>query len=109
MRVAYVIILIAAVIIAVIFAVQNSAPITVAFFGWSATASMSLVLVLTLGAGILIGMLILVPSIWKRMRALSVQKKKTREFQKQQKEDETSSTPEAAQAENPSPEQNKGK
>ncbi len=82
MRVFYIVLLIAVAVLAVIFAVQNSAPITVSFFGWSAQASMSIVLVLTFAAGILIGMLLLFPSIWKRMRALSAQKRKTSEARK---------------------------
>lgn len=86
MRIFYIILLIAVVIAAVVFAVQNSAPITVAFFGLTANASMSIVLVITFSAGILLGMFLLLPSIWKRMRALSVQKKKTRHAERQLKE-----------------------
>ncbi|HOR48410.1 MAG TPA: LapA family protein [Rectinema sp.] len=86
MRVFYIVLLIAVAILAVIFAVQNSVPITVSFFAWSAQASMSIVLVLTFAAGILIGMLLLFPSIWKRMRELSAQKKKTNEAKKLVKE-----------------------
>ncbi|OQB95144.1 MAG: hypothetical protein BWX81_02112 [Spirochaetes bacterium ADurb.Bin110] len=86
MKVFYIVLLIGVAILAVIFAVQNSAPITVSFFGWSAQASMSIVLVLTFAAGILIGMLLLFPSVWKRMRALSAEKKKTSKAEKLAKE-----------------------
>lgn|GEM_PF-574223 len=86
MRIFYIILLIVVVIVAVVFAGQNSAPITVAFFGLTAHASMSVVLVITFAAGILLGMFLLLPSIWKRMRALSVQKKKTRVVERQLKE-----------------------
>lgn len=85
MRIFYVILLLVAIIAAVIFAGQNSAPVTVTFFGLTANASMSVVLVITFAAGILLGMLLLLPSVWKRMRALSVQKKKAREFENQLK------------------------
>ena len=99
MRVFYIVLLIAVAVLAVIFAVQNSAPITVSFFGWSAQASMSIVLVLTFAAGILIGMLLLFPSIWKRMRALSAQKRKTSEARKETQETKASPSPEAGQEE----------
>lgn len=83
MRIFYVILLIVLVIAAVVFAVQNSAPVTIAFLGLSANASMSIVLVITFATGILLGMFLLLPSVWKRMRALSAQKKKTREVEDQ--------------------------
>jgi uncharacterized integral membrane protein len=79
MRIFYVILLIVLVIAAVVFAVQNSAPVTVTFLGLSANASMSIVLVITFAAGILLGMSLLLPSVWKRMRALSSLKKQARE------------------------------
>ncbi len=86
MRIFYIILLLVVVIAVAVFAGQNSTPITVAFFGLTAHASMSVVLVITFAAGILLGMLLLLPSIWKRMRALSVQKKKTRIVERQLKE-----------------------
>ncbi len=85
MRIFYIIFLIAVVIVAVVFAGQNSAPVTVAFLGWSANSSMSLVLVITFAVGILLGMLLLLPSVWKRTRALSAHKKKLRETENQLK------------------------
>jgi len=99
MRVFYIVLLIAVAILAVIFAVQNSVPITVSFFGWSAQASMSIVLVLTFAAGILIGMLLLFPSIWKRMRELSAQKKKTNEAKKLVKETQEAQALSSSEAE----------
>ena len=98
MRVFYIVLLIAVAILAVIFAVQNSVPITVSFFGWSSQASMSIVLVLTFAAGILIGMLLLFPSIWKRMRELSAQKKKTNEAKKLVKETQEAQALSSSQA-----------
>jgi len=79
MRIVYIILLIVLIIAVVVFAVQNSGPITVAFLGWSANASMSIVLVITLAAGIVLGMLLLLPSVWKQMRSLSSLKKKAHE------------------------------
>jgi uncharacterized integral membrane protein len=83
MRIVYIIVMILVAIVAVVFAAQNSTPVTVTLCGLTANASLSIVLVITLGAGILLGMLFLLPSILKRMRALSTQKKKTRTFEKQ--------------------------
>lgn len=82
MRIVYIILMILVAIVAVVFAAQNSTPVTVTLFGLTANASLSIVLVITFGAGILLGMLFLLPSILKRMRALSTQKKKTRSFEK---------------------------
>ncbi len=85
MRIFYIILWIVLIIAVVVFAVQNTVPVTVAFLGWSANASMSIVLVITLAVGVLLGMLLLLPSVWRRMRALSAQKKKTREVENQLK------------------------
>jgi len=81
MRIVYIILLIVLIIavVVVVFAVQNSGPITVAFLGWSANASMSIVLVITLAVGIVLGMLLLLPSVWKQMRSLTALKKKAHE------------------------------
>lgn len=106
MRIFYIILLIIAIIAAVVFAVQNSTPITVAFFGLTAQASMSIVLVVTFAAGILLGMFLLLPSIWKRMRALSAQKKKTRHFERQLKDAAT--VPDAASGQAPAAETGSG-
>lgn len=85
MRIFYIVLLIVLIVAVVVFAVQNSVSVTVAFLGWSANASMSIVLVITLAVGVLLGMFLLLPSVWKRMRALSAQKKKTREVENQLK------------------------
>ena len=53
-------------VVCVVFAVQNSAVITVSFLAWEANASLALILMITLGAGILIGYLAGLPSVWKR-------------------------------------------
>lgn len=47
--------------IAVVFALQNINVITVVFFGWQMTGSLSLILLLSILAGILITLLILLP------------------------------------------------
>ena len=47
--------------VAVVFALQNIDVITVIFFGWHLTGSLSIILILTLMAGILVTLLILLP------------------------------------------------
>lgn len=47
--------------IAVVFALQNIDVITVIFFGWQVTGSLSLILLLTMLAGVLVTLLILLP------------------------------------------------
>ena len=49
-----------------LFAIQNSSVITVWFLGWEWDASLALVLILTLGVGILIGYLAGLPSSLKK-------------------------------------------
>lgn len=54
------------VILAVIFAAQNSSIVNISFFSWSAAGSFSLILILTLTLGILVGVIIMAPSVFKR-------------------------------------------
>jgi putative membrane protein len=53
-------------VLSVVFAVQNSAVITVSFLAWEVDASLALVLMITLIAGVLIGYLSGLPSAWRR-------------------------------------------
>lgn len=63
-------------IIAVIFALQNLAAVTVTFFVWSIHGSLALVLLVTLAAGVLISVLASFPG-WARSKwTISSQKKK---------------------------------
>jgi uncharacterized integral membrane protein len=63
-------------ILAVIFAVQNTAPVAVVFFSWQIEGSLALVVLIALAVGVLIGMLVLTPSVVKRSLSLSGQRKK---------------------------------
>jgi uncharacterized integral membrane protein len=65
MTVALITIIILAVV-SVVFAVQNSAVITVSFLAWQVDASLALILMITLVVGILIGYLAGLPSVWRR-------------------------------------------
>ena len=52
-------------IVAVIFAVQNTAPVTVSFLTWNFTGSLAIVLIATLGAGVLSTLAMLSPLLVK--------------------------------------------
>jgi len=83
MHVFYIVLLIIVAVLAVIFAIQNSAAVVVTFFGLTANASMSLILVITLAVGIIIGMILLLPTLIRQKHTISAQKKKEKEIAKQ--------------------------
>lgn len=71
--------LIAAIIVAilgVVFALQNAVPITVSFLTWRFESSLALVLLITLALGILMSLLVSVPSMIRTKKIISNQKKK---------------------------------
>ncbi len=80
-------------IIAVIFALQNTAAVTVSFFVWQFHESLALVLLLTVILGVLIGILTILPgSIRSKWRISSHRKKvdileKALQAEKVQRED----------------------
>jgi len=61
--------------LAVIFALQNSVPVVVNFLPWEFQGSLALVLLLTLALGVIVGLLVSVPSIIGRSRRISHQQK----------------------------------
>ncbi len=63
-------------IVAVIFALQNTALIMVSFFAWQFEQSLALVLLLTVILGVLIGVLTILPGSIRSKWRLSSQKKK---------------------------------
>jgi putative membrane protein len=68
-------------ILAVVFALQNAVPITVSFLTWRFESSLALVLLITLGLGILMSLLVSVPSVIKKMKVISSQKKKIQKLE----------------------------
>lgn len=72
----YLIIALLIAVLAVVFALQNSMLVTVSFFSWTVTGSLSLVLLATLAIGVLIGLLVLVPSLLKKTIKSSSQRKR---------------------------------
>ncbi|HBY56445.1 MAG TPA: DUF1049 domain-containing protein [Candidatus Atribacteria bacterium] len=68
-------------ILAVVFALQNAVPIKVSFLTWKFESSLALVLLITVALGIIMGLLVSVPSKIKRMKLISSQKKKIQELE----------------------------
>jgi uncharacterized integral membrane protein len=62
--------------IAVIFALQNTMLVTISFLSWTISGSLSLVLLATLAIGVLIGLLVLTPSVLKKTIKISSQRKR---------------------------------
>jgi len=68
-------------ILAVVFALQNAVPITVSFLTWRFESSLALVLLIALALGILMSLLVSVPSVIKKIKLISSQKKKIQELE----------------------------
>ena len=72
----FIIIALVIAVIAVIFALQNLAAVTVSFFIWSIHGSLALVLLVTLAVGVLISLLASLPGLFRGKWITSSQKKK---------------------------------
>lgn len=83
MKILYLVIVLLVAILAVMFAAQNSATVAITFFAWSTSGSLSLVLILTLTLGILIGVLIMAPSVFKRSFQSSGLKRRVHRLEKE--------------------------
>ncbi|MEE8564243.1 MAG: LapA family protein [Atribacterota bacterium] len=68
-------------ILAVVFALQNAVPIIVSFLTWRFESSLALVLLITVALGVIISLLVSVPSKIKRIKLISSQKKKIQELE----------------------------
>ena len=69
-------------IIAVIFALQNTTAVTVAFFVWQFDQSLALVLLLTVAVGVLIGIFTVLPGAARSKWRLNSQRKKIDNLEK---------------------------
>ena len=83
MKILYLVIVLLVAILAVLFAAQNSATVAITFFNWSTSGSLSLVLIITLSLGILIGVLVMAPSVFKRAFQSSGLKRRVRRLEKE--------------------------
>jgi len=79
----YLIVALIILIITVIFALQNAVSVTISFLVWEFTGSLSLVLLGTLTVGLLIGWLVLTPSMLKRAFTISTQRKRITALEKE--------------------------
>lgn len=70
-------------VIAVIFALQNTMTVTVSFLAWEITGSLSLVLLITLAIGAVIGLLVLTPSAIRSSLSASGQRKRIGALEKE--------------------------
>ena len=77
MAIVYLIVALVIAILAVIFALQNSMTITIAFLAWQVNGlPLSLVLLITLAIGVVIGLLVLAPSAIKSSITVSGHRKR---------------------------------
>lgn len=83
-------------IFSVIFALQNAIIIPVNLLIWQTRSSLALVLLITLGVGIFIGILGMAPSLIRKSLKLSSQNKKVRHLQEAIAEKETVAEPQPA-------------
>lgn len=68
-------------ILVVVFALQNAVSITINALIWQFQGSLALVLLLTLALGVIIGLLVSVPSLLNRNQEITRQKKQIAELQ----------------------------
>lgn len=76
MATVYLIVALVIAVIAVIFALQNAITVTISFLAWEVTGSLSLVLLITLAIGAVIGLLVLAPSAIKNSLTVSSNRKR---------------------------------
>lgn len=74
-------------ILAVIFALQNTATVTVTFFAWQFDQSLALVLIITIILGVVIGLLTILPGSVRNKWKLSNLRKKSDALDKKLKEE----------------------
>jgi uncharacterized integral membrane protein len=80
-------------IAAVVFALQNITPVTITFFVWQYAGSLALILLLTLGLGVIITLLASIPAMLKRRIEIASQRKTIDHLEKELKEKSGASSP----------------
>jgi uncharacterized integral membrane protein len=83
MAIFYLIVALLIAVVAVIFALQNTLLITISFFTWTITGSLSLVLLIALAIGVLIGLLVLAPSAINKTIQVSGHRKRIGALEKE--------------------------
>ncbi len=69
-------------VLAIVFAVQNAAPVTVTFLLWQFKGSLALILLLTFVLGVIVALLAVLPGIVRRSSEIAGYKKKLAEVQR---------------------------
>ncbi|MGG6295758.1 lipopolysaccharide assembly protein LapA domain-containing protein [Leptolyngbya sp. AN02str] len=77
----FIILALAIALFAVLFALQNTAPVTIAFFGLQFRDPLALILLITLVLGVIVGLLLAVPSVIRRSLIIGSQKRKLQELE----------------------------
>ncbi len=67
----------------VVFALQNSSIITISFLAFHYNGSLALTLVVVFTLGLLAGILISIPSLWKKSSELREQKRRVKQLEKE--------------------------
>jgi putative membrane protein len=80
MRLFIVLALLIAVVI-VVFALQNSSIVTISFLAFHYNGSLALILVVVFALGLLAGLLISIPSLFRKSSALREQRRKIRQLE----------------------------
>ncbi|MEP7171075.1 MAG: LapA family protein [Bacteroidota bacterium] len=70
-------------LLAVVFALQNAQIVMVKLYFWDVSASMALMMLITLLIGIASGMMILFPNIYRKNSTIKSHRKKIMELEKQ--------------------------
>jgi uncharacterized integral membrane protein len=74
-------------IVLVLFAIQNPIVVTVSFFSWQMDGSLVFILVTVFAAGLLTGVLMSLPSLFRKSFALREKKRKIKDLEKHMIED----------------------
>lgn len=74
------VIMVAIAILAVLFATYNPTLVEIDLFGYPIQGTIGLFLVVALGVGVLVGVIVMLPSVWKRSFAIRRQRKQMEEL-----------------------------
>lgn len=74
------VIMIAVAILAVFFSSYNQTLVEIDFFGYAVQGTTGLLLIVALGVGMLLGVILMLPSVWKRSFAIQKQRKQMEEM-----------------------------
>lgn len=85
MKYVYIIVLVVITVLVAFFASQNAGVVTVSLFTWSASGSLSLMLVIALVIGLLIGIFIMLPAVIGGSFRHSITRHKLNSMQKKEK------------------------